>query len=59
MLLHVLAPVSEDVPMIDQTFGFDTAATEAAKAVNTASAGNEVVLHMSRSLVPVCSTGNY
>ncbi|CAJ1376933.1 unnamed protein product, partial [Effrenium voratum] len=28
--------IDNDVPMIDQTFGFDTACTEAAKAVNTA-----------------------
>lgn len=26
----------QDVPMIDQTFGFDTACTEATKAVNSA-----------------------
>ncbi|CAE7656161.1 PFK5, partial [Symbiodinium pilosum] len=28
--------IDNDVPMIDQTFGFDTACTEAAKAVNSA-----------------------
>ena len=29
-------PCRQDVPMIDQTFGFDTACTEATKAVNSA-----------------------
>ena len=38
-----LATLPQDVPMIDQTFGFDTACTEAAKAVNSAPPGSRLV----------------